>query len=308
MAWIVPRKNRNTLLIPRATASYREHPPEPQEIGPVPVPLGAPFSLDASRDLLAYGQGGRLFFLWGVLGGKHEIRSLRVSWVSTITAVLIHGSVVYVGGIAPFGALLGLVFLGEKLTWKPLELPRELIGTTGKKVDGFVLHNDRLIVVDDRVFPWYFLLYDVTSPEAPRPLGVRMFHGPISSVASGHGFLALRQILASRAGLRRSVRLHDLDTLDEHTSLEGHEGAPEWGDAEGIPGLAFTEGSLLMAQGERGLSELDLTAWKRGSSFQARLVDRPVAEGPVVGVISADAGRAFAVVRSRAGLDSVLVG
>lgn len=307
MAWIIPRKNRNVLLVPGAPSGYRDHPPAPEEVGPAPVPLGAPFALDVAQDLLVYGDGGRVFLVQGMLRGKRETRSLRVSWVSTITAILIHGGVAYVGGRAPFGALLGRVTLGEKPDWKPMELPQEVVASVGKGVDGFALHDGRLIVVDDVVFPWYFLLYDVASPEAPRPVGVRMFHGHASSVASGHGFLALRQTFASRAGLRRSVRLYDLDTLDECASLEGHEGAPEWHDAPGFSGIALAEGCLLMAQGERGLGVFHLDALTRGASLRDHVVERPVVEGPVVGVIAADAGRAFAVVRGRSGLDGVLV-
>ncbi len=307
VAWILPRRNRNVLVVPGATSGYRERPPEPQEVGPAPVPLGAPFALDVAQDLLVYGDGGRVFLVRGMLRGRMETRSLRVSWVSSVTAILIHGGVAYVGGRAPFGVLLGLVTLGEKPGWKAIEVPQEAVASAGKGIDGFVLHDGRLIAVDDVVFPWYFLLYDVSSPEAPRPAGVRMFHGHASSVASGHGFLALRQTLASHAGLRRFTRLYDLDTLDERASFEGHVGALEWDDARGIPGVAIAEGRLLVAQGEKGLQGIDLDALARGASPQESAVDLPVAEGPVVGVIAADAGRAFAVVRGRSGLDSVLV-
>jgi len=295
------------LVIPMATSGYRERLPEPQEVGPAPVPLGAPFALDVAQDLLVYGDGGRVFLVRGMLRGKMETCSLRVSWVSSITAILLHGGVAYVGGRAPFGVLLGLVTLGEKPAWKPIEVPQEAAASAGKGIDGFAIHDGRLIAVDDKIFPWYFLLYDVSSPEAPRPVGVRMFHGHASSVASGHGFLALRQTLASRAGLRRSVRLYDLDTLDERASFEGHTGAPEWVDAPGIPGIAIAEGRLFVAQGEKGLQGINLSALEQGASLRDSTVELRVAEGPVVGVIAADAGRAFAVVRGRAGLDSVLM-
>lgn len=308
VTWIVPRKNRNVLLISGPVSGYRERLPAPEEAGPVPVPLGAPHVHDGARDRLVYADGGRLFVVEGLASGKVETRSLRVSWVSTITALMLHGDLVYVGGRAPFGLLLGLVSLRGKLAWTPMEIPQDAHGSPGKGIDGFALHEGRLIVVDDVVFPWYFLIYDLSDPASPKPVGLRMFHGHVSSMACGHGLLALRQIRPTHRQIRRFTRLYDLATLDERGSLEGPEGASEWGDVPGIPGVAFAEGKLLMAQGEQGLGVLDLGALEGGylpSPSLGSVV--PVPQGAVVGVIPADAGLVFAVVRGRWGLDSVLV-
>ena len=313
----MPVKNRLRLLRAGAAGGYRARAPEPEDAGPAPVPLGAPHALDTERDRLVYGDGGRLFVVEGLLAGRPVTRSLRVSWVSTISALLLRGDIVYVGGQAPFGLLLGLVELAGPLSWKNMELPDGLFDT-GKGIDGLVLHGDRLIVVDDLVFPWYFLVFDAREPAAPRPLGVRMFHGRVTSVASGGGLLALRQTqwqfrrsLSPGAGLRRQVKLFALPGLEERGVVEGHEGAPEWEDVHGIPGVAFAEERMLLAQGELGLSVLPVAGLAEGSvslaELSAREVRIPVAGGAVVGVIPADGGRAFAVVRGRSGLDGVLV-
>jgi hypothetical protein len=331
VAWIVPRKNRNVLMLSGPVSGYRERLPAPEEAGPVPVPLGAPHAHDGARDRLVYADGGRLFVVEGLVSGKARTRSLRVSWVSTITALMLHGDIVYVGGQAPFGLLLGLVLLGDKLEWRPMEIPADAHGSPGKGIDGFALHGRRLIVVDDVVFPYYFLVYDLREAAYPMCVDLRMFHGHVSSMAYGHGLLALRQIRPNRRQIRRFTRLYDLATLDERGSLEGPEGASEWGDTPGIPGVAFAEGKLLMAQGEQGLGVLDLGALEGGhlllpslesampvpegvmGVLDGRLLSPslgsvvPVPEGAVVGVIPADAGLVFAVVRGRWGLDSVLV-
>lgn len=316
VAWIVPRKNRNVLLISGPVSGYRERLLAPEEAGPVPVPLGAPHAHDSERDRLVYAEGGRLFVVEGLVSGKAETRSLRVSWVSTITALMLHGDLVYVGGRAPFGLLLGLVSLRGKLAWTPIEIPAEAHGSPGKGIDGFALHEGRLIVVDDVVFPWYFLIYDLSHPASPRPVGLRMFHGHVSSMAYGHGLLALRQLRQNRWQLRRVTRLYDLATLDERCTLEGPEGASEWGDVPGIPGVAFAEGKLLLAHGEQGLGVLDLSTLEGARSpspgsvvavSESGVHAVPVPEGAVVGVIPMDTGLVFAVVRGRWGLDSVLV-
>jgi hypothetical protein len=281
--------------------------------------MGAPHALDEERDRLVYGDGGRIFVLEGLLAGSPRLRSLRISWSSVITALWLEGDLVYVGGRGFLRVLLGVVTLGEALRWEPMALPIEA-GVPGKEVDGFALEGGRLVVVDDRVFPWYFLVYDVTDRHRPRPLEARMFHGQVTSVASTGGLLALRQLLRAPGrmvldqAVRRQVKLFELPSLEELGVLEGHEGAPQWEDAPGIPGVGFAEGKLLIAQGERGLGVLSLEGL--GSSLRpgVRLEDLakreariPVPGGPVVGVLPAAMGHAFAVVRGPAGLDSVWV-
>jgi hypothetical protein len=319
VAWIIPKKNRYHLVVWVSREGYRGASWALEDRGPVPVPMGAPHALDEERDRLVYGDGGRIFVLEGLLAGSPRLRSLRISWSSVITALRLEGDLVYVGGRGFLRVLLGVVTLGEVLRWEPMELPIE-VGVPGKEVDGFALEGRRLIVVDDRVFPWYFLVYDVTEGHRPRPLEARMFHGRVTSVASTSGLLALRQVMRAPGrmvldqAVKRQVKLFELPSLEELGVLEGHEGAPEWEDAPGIPGVGFAEGKLLVAQGERGLGVLSLEGLGSSSQPGARLEGLakqeariPVPGGPVVGVLPAAAGHAFAVIRGPAGLDSVWV-
>lgn len=311
MAWIVPQKNRNTLFLPGEHGGYRDRVGPLRDAGPAPFLLGAPHCLDASRDLLLHADGGRIFVVRGLLAGQPSVSSLRVSWASTITSILIHGEHAYLGGSSPFGLLLGVLRLGEPLAFQPLELPRGFSAMASKSIDGFALFKNRLIAVDDVVFPWYFLVYDLDDPARPRPLKARMFSfGHVASVAHGGDLIALFQTTGSRGRVRRAVQLFGADTLEVRATLLGHEGAPEWEHARGVPSIAFHDDHLLFADGERGLGLAPASAFAspapapvQASSF--RHIQTP--EGPVVGVVPADPGRVFAVVRSRAGLSGVLV-
>lgn len=311
MAWIVPQKNRNTLFLPGEPGGYRDRAGPPVEAGPVPFPLGAPRCFDASHDLLLHADGGRIFVVRGLLAGQPSVSSLRVSWASTITSILIHGEHAYLGGSSPFGLLLGVLRLGEPLVFRPVELPQGFSAMASKSIDGFAIFNNRLIAVDDVVFPWYFLVYDIEDPANPRPLKARMFSfGHVSSVAHGSDLIALFQTTGSRGRMRRAIQLFDAGSLEVRATLLGHEGAPEWEPAQGFPSIAFHEDHLLFADGERGLGLAPISTFAspapepiQASSFRHILAT----EGPVVGVLPADPGRAFAVVRNRAGLNGVLV-
>ncbi|HEY1189444.1 MAG TPA: hypothetical protein VGE74_17455, partial [Gemmata sp.] len=85
--------------------------------------------------------------------------------------LLFHRQVLFVGGDCGKEVLGSFDLASPEPEWVPLAVPEEF-RRYGKRIDDLLLDGDRLIAVDDVVFPKYLLRYDVTNPRAAQLAGV----------------------------------------------------------------------------------------------------------------------------------------
>jgi hypothetical protein len=323
-AWIIPKKDRSTLVRRAAEQGYRDGAPQLVEIGPVPVPPLAPHALDVDADLLVYAERSRLHVVRGLGGGGLTTQAVELPRGAEVHALVLIDGVVYAGGSSS-GEVLGRVDLGGEARWERIEVPREVL-RMGKGIDGFALHGGRLVAVDDMILPRYLLLYDVADPRAPRFLEARDLKAhstgeSVIGVASNERAIALLSTSANHGFFGVHVALLDLETLEERAVLhaekkgslrQGH------GPVVDFSSVGLSDEALLIAAGAAGIGVIELGRWLSAGKkpqvipFEAvRFV--PVQGGSVIGVEPVDGSSAFAIVASEGGvlrrrtLDAVLV-
>ncbi len=249
--------------------------------------------------------------------------------------IAFRGEVLYVGGTCGKEAA-GLFDLArERPTWTPLELPENL-RKDGKRIDALLVDGDRLVAVDDLLFPKWLLAYDAADPRSPRLAEVVRLpvHGTYEHIVAatlGTNWLAVFSTTIGMFGEGRHVGLLDRRTLRPH-------GGVSWSSRSWTPqgtvqtteppweGIAFQGDVLYIACGEDGLGVLDLSGiekpaeppamndwgWLKDGGFSARCGERlrrvPLGEaGEVVGVVAVpDGDRPVLVVREGEEYRSVL--
>ena len=178
-----------------AEQGYRDAAPRIVDVCPVGMPLLAAHTLDLDADRLVYADGRWLNVVRGLRGqGGSIFRKIKLPWRSKVCVLTLDNDVVYIGGVYGKG-MLGLIDLGGKSAWTPLDVP-EIARGMGKGIDGIAVHEDRLIAVDDSILPRYLLIYDIADRRDPRLLETRELpvHNTLEqvvSVAASGGTMAL---------------------------------------------------------------------------------------------------------------------
>lgn len=336
-AWIVPRANVSTLCR-LADGSYRER-ERVVDVKTLPMPPGAPHALAADAETLAYGDGQTICILRNLLGPEPVATRVKLPFGHKLRALALHDDVIYTGGAGR--KILGCIDLRGAARWTPLEPPPG-IGLGGKGIDGFAVAGQRLIAVDDLVWPRYFLVYDLAASRVPRPIEARPFPWSLSleevaGVASDFPWMVVLSRYANHGYLGAQIALVHLETLRAHAAL--------WTERPGsfrksgqrqldIGFVALAGHMLLFAAGEDGLGYLDIRAWvAQGPRTVSVLVHQdgrsrteaqeapveipldavrflPIAAGAVRAVTAIDSERVFVTVdqgKLRRRLDTVLV-
>jgi hypothetical protein len=317
--FVVPRRNASVLCTVDGGRLV--------EINPVPVPVRGECAVSASGWIAFTLDEGRAIGRAHVDAEPAEQRSFPLLAMPAdykAHTLAFAGDVLYVGGECG-EEVLGTFDLAEVApAWAPVEVPPGL-RQQGKAMDDLLVDGDRLIAVDDIVYPKYLVLYDVADPARPRLREVRDIpnHGTyerIHTAALGENWLAILSGTFGRAGAFQHVALFDRESLHEHVALHGRlrsfdgpEGDPAaeqrdppWHD------VALRGDVLLLAAGSQGLGVLHLRhAQALGEDWRRHLVYREVrgAEGmPVVGVLApAGLPQVLAVTGNDAGADTVPV-
>jgi hypothetical protein len=262
------------------------------ELEPLPsIPAGTRFAHDRESGWIAFSapgqEGGR--DTPGTLGLFHRdapahypFAPLTLPLGHRVQALAFHRQVLYVGGHATCWVTRdGGFFQGKEIfglfdlrtdapPWTPVPLPEEVQGQgADKSIDEFLFDGDRLIAVDDIVWPKWLLLYDVRVPEAPALEAVHRIpnHGvyeTIHSGALGRRWLAL--LSSSGPDIHRvpSVSLLDRRTFFEYGSFPGVERPEEvWRTEAPVRtwhSIALRGDRLLIAAGADGIGALDLSS------------------------------------------------
>ncbi|MBX0332953.1 hypothetical protein K3G39_06860 [Pontibacter sp. HSC-14F20] len=208
------------------------------------------------------------------------------------------GEVVYLGGHKRsakkdnrvMGEMAGFMDLRlENPTWNPLPLPVEM--QVGKSIDDVLVYNDKLVLVDNIMYPKYLFEYDVSNPL--KPVSTKTIELPnngtyehIHRGSINGNWLALLSSSVGRGGSQAYVSVFNLPTYEVclTASLQTFR-SPELGNSEAFTTLkeelekarrhveihdfAVADNYLLVALGHRGLAVFylpDFLAQYRASS------------------------------------------
>jgi hypothetical protein len=161
--------------------------------------------------------------------------------------------------------------------WTPLEVP-DRFRRQGKRIDDLLIDGDRLVAVDDVVYPKFLLVYDITEPRRPRLVETRDIrphdvYEHIRCGAVGATWVALLSISDGMWGGQSFVSLFDRAKLAEYgwltaprTELRARMISPDNKQAPRTwHGVALLGDVLLLAAGRDGVGVLDLSKVPRPS-------------------------------------------
>jgi hypothetical protein len=197
-----------------------------------------------------------------------------------VMALAFHRTVLYVGAqggsfVDPDGRellteeILGLFdFRQGTPVWTPLPLPPH-VRRHDKSIDEFLFDGNRMLAIDNIVYPKYILEYDVIVPDRPTLVATHSIpsHGVYEITASaslGTYWLALLSYSGPDNGRVPTISLLDRRTLQEYGFFGGRalRQAP-WGCQTRWPmwhSVALRGDQLLLAADEAGIGVLDLTS------------------------------------------------
>jgi hypothetical protein len=176
---------------------------------------------------------------------------------------------IFVGGSTERSAALAFVTRDGDAAWTPLSLP-ESLAISGKAIDGLFVdaHRNRLVALDDIVFPHAMLRYVLGTPTAvPRlvdevELPGRTYQEHAAGIVANDRWLAIRSTTVSDVGTGAWLDLLDRETLAPTAVIR------RWRDSHvggviGFGGIAFVGTKLLIAGGEQGVGVFDTKGLRR---------------------------------------------
>lgn len=192
--------------------------------------------------------------------------------------LLFHRQVLFVGGDCGKEVIGAFDFAAPQPKWVPLEVP-EQFRRHGKRIDDFLRDGDRLIAIDDVIFPKYLLRYDITDPRSPRLIDVGRLlphsgNETIHCGAIGKSWIAILSHSFTKGGGSYFIALLDRTNLGEYSRLYAPSDdsftqkysrtAPK--DMRTWLDIAFHDDALLIAAGKYGIGVLDLGPIPRPNS------------------------------------------
>jgi len=193
------------------------------------------------------------------------------------------GDILYVGGNCGW-ELMGYFNLAEdSVSWTALDIP-DSVAAFRKTIDGLLVHGNRLIAVDDLIFPKWFIRYDITNPAAPVLLDSKRIpaHGVyehIRKAVIGSHWVATLSTTSGKAALGEHIALYDADSLTEVGSVTNERiarrltGYRELGPDTSLSweSIEIYGDILLIAARDRGMAILDLSGLDRGEDISTQL-------------------------------------
>jgi hypothetical protein len=222
-------------------------------------------------------------------GTLKRLPDIQLSMLSLNQTLAIKGDVVYMGGhklknledADSAGEIAGYVHLLEdQATWQPLEIPVEL--QEGKSIDDVLIYDDKLVLVDNIMYPKYLFEYDISDPLAP--VSTKTVSLPnngtyehIHRGAINRNWLALHSSGVGRSGTGHYLSVLKLPEYEQVLTVSVHynEGRDlMWGAEEKgfslkdelekagkkitIQDFALAGDTLLVACGHHGIASLSL--------------------------------------------------
>lgn len=156
---------------------------------------------------------------------------------------------------------------GGDSTAQAVQLPADLSNErTNKSIDDLLLTGDRLIAVDDVMYPKFLIAYDVSTPASPELLGYHQIpnHGVYESIfhaAVGDRWMATLSGTSGRMAYAQHVGFFDAASLEEQFAMSNEHRSSRWANypkqAEDTIGnwssIAFWNDVLLIASGSDGV-------------------------------------------------------
>jgi len=156
----------------------------------------------------------------------------------------------------------------EQTEWIPLTVP-DMVIRRRKSIDDFIVDNDRLIAVDNRVFPKWLLLYDISKPEKPQLKDHYRLehHGPyehIKMATIGLNWIAILSSTTGRSGYHDHISLLDKKYLKEDSVLNcNHYRTDRMTSSNIYWGNISFLGDLLLITSSNGIGVLDFNGLKK---------------------------------------------
>jgi hypothetical protein len=225
-AWVLPEGEGCALYAELDGASYRAQGTEVRRVGPVAVPIAAPWAVDPGRDVLCWAEGRHVWVQRGALvDSGRPAKKIALPRGTEVHALLLHDEVLYVGGRGSKEIVGFLDLRADRPAFEAMEVPPQLLQWAGKSIDAFVRDGETLVAVDDIMLPKWFLLYDVSAPRQPRFVEApelsphstgEVFHAAalsdrhlaLVSTSMNHGRSAVHLALYQRGTLREVGALH----------------------------------------------------------------------------------------------------
>ncbi len=193
------------------------------------------------------------------------------------------GDVLFVGGNCGW-ELMGYFDLNaDSAAWQPLKIP-DSVAAFRKTIDGLLVHGNRLIAVDDLIFPKWFIRYDITNPASPVLLDSKEIppHGVyehIRKAVIGSRWIAALSTTSGKAALGEHIALYDADSLSEIGSITNERiarrltGYNELGPDTSLSweSIEIYDDILLIAARDRGMAILDLSRIDRHKDVSTQL-------------------------------------
>jgi hypothetical protein len=258
-------------------------PGQHEVVAELPCTLGEHVRVqDARRATVLSEERDRVDVYEWAVGTLSKSKSVSLPADMYATDAVLKGSVLFVSGGYRWPTESTEVLLARRLDgdeWFQPEIPKHIL-RPGKLIDALLVDGDRLIAVDDKIQPKWFLEYNVKSPERPHLMRApelpqepgELIHGAVL----GNRFVALRSTAHADGRLSRYVRLYDRETLVEcaYTSADHPLAAKSYREVSDPLGrrtlasnfewqdFAFVGDTLLIAGGRDGLGVLDTRAVK----------------------------------------------
>lgn len=310
-AWILPRANHNVLFARHPPAQAAD--PPVREGAALPVPLQAPYALDAEQPTAVFGEFGALGILRRLDLPAPTATLLRLPAGVRVRALATVGGVVFAGGDAG-PDMLGSVHLDGEPQWHRLDVAPDVRWQV-KSVAALVAHGNRLLVVDAAANPRVVPVYDVADPHAPRfvqTLTLPSHGGPedVRAVAHGSGVLVVLSTTRQHGFITNHVSIMDLGSLAEVAllSVADRKGFGRAGQSQvSFHGVAVAHNTVVIAAGAEGLGVLRLDALRPAQDGRVALALEDIRfvqvhGGRVVDAVVVDDSHALAVVELGRGM------
>ncbi len=173
------------------------------EVAPVSFPAGSYFAI-AEKWIACITQKGRKISLLKIAENNKfaPYPAIILPKKYHADAIAIVDNTLFVGGVCG-NEILGRYDLStESPTWVSLEIPEQL-KRFGKSIDDLLIDGDRLIAVDNMVFPKWLLLYDISKPDSPQLCSYPELenHGTYEKIRMGALGLNWVALLSSSTGM-----------------------------------------------------------------------------------------------------------
>ena len=133
--------------------------------------------------------------------------------------VLIHNAIIYIGGRSKSGEFLWQRTITDQ-NWLALPFPDDFSPKRYKSIDLLFLDGNKLIAVDDIVYPKWIFTYDISEPKHPKPIGMATLkqHTSYESVYGGadnNDYIVLLSEGINHDQCFKFISLLDKKTLEE---------------------------------------------------------------------------------------------